>query len=129
MTKEVEMVRYTAAETGFYEGHRIRKGSTFTAPADLKASWALTDKQVAEQGGSVIANPIAALLARPPKEVIALIGEQLKTKDDFKKAIDAEVSGQKRKAVLAKLNDAYSNAKTAEVDTTAGAKVEDDLLS
>lgn len=144
MTKTVEQVKFTAIETGFYDGHRVRKDGTFYAPADFKAAWALSPEQIEKQGGTVHADPIRALLDGTPKEVIARIGTSgLTTKADFKKAYDAETSGAKRKAVLAKLNDALQNAKTEEIDATAAgdlpethAKVavkkddkDDDLLS
>lgn len=120
---DADQVRYTAAETGFYDGHRVREGKTFYAPADFKANWALNDEELAKRKGSVHSDPIRALLDGDAKDVIASIGgSALSTKDDFKRAYDAEASGQKRKAVLNKLNDALENAKTAEADAAADGK-------
>ena len=108
---------FVAIETGFYGGARVHVGQKFTAPVGFKAKWAVPPEQIEERGGTVHEDPIRALLDRPAKDVAARIGSSgLETAQDFRRAIDAEMAGQKRKAVLAKLQDAYTNAKAAEPD-------------
>lgn len=108
---------FVAIETGFHDGARIHKGQKFTAPVGFKAKWAVPPEEIDARGGTIHEDPIRALLDRSAKEVAAAIGSSgLSTADEFRRAIDAEMAGEKRKSVLSKLQDAYTNAKAAEPD-------------
>jgi hypothetical protein len=93
-----------AIAEGFRDGHRVRRGDTFNAPASEKARWFVPAKS---KTGEEVLSGEAPLLELSAKDIKAKAPTM--TSREINDAISAEQGGKARRNVLAILQDELAN--------------------
>jgi hypothetical protein len=117
-----------ATSVGFHGGRRLRVGDTFRAPASLKGQW-FTSAASDPKGAKAALDTKFNVLEMTAPQVKEVLGDL--TNDEIASAIDAEMGSQKRKNVLAMLNDERANrvGQIGGPDPAAKKPEEDDLMN
>ncbi len=106
MGRKVEMEDKFAKATGFYNGARVRAGTTFSAPPDFEAKW-FRPADEAEELVEDARDRIAKELDNPITAIVAKLGDY--NDPDLNKLLSAEQSGAARKGLMAKISDEIAN--------------------